>query len=181
MNQPIVGYFRDDENHWVAELECGHHQHVRHNPPWTEREWVVTKSGREKYLGFELDCPMCDSGEQPVPITSDADVDRVILRDFDEQDVAVVYDIIDGYGQERWHKEEARVRLAILKLAAGKVSSLRSQLATANIDYRDAIAAAEYPNYMRYVSASGETPRERIREIIDADWRQYRTWLRGQD
>jgi len=20
---------------WVAELECGHTQHVRHNPPWT--------------------------------------------------------------------------------------------------------------------------------------------------
>ena len=25
---------------WVAELECGHTQHVRHDPPWTNRPWV---------------------------------------------------------------------------------------------------------------------------------------------
>jgi hypothetical protein len=28
----IVGFHRDDERHWVAELECGHGQHVRHDP-----------------------------------------------------------------------------------------------------------------------------------------------------
>jgi hypothetical protein len=28
--------FRIDENRdWVAELGCGHQQHVPHNPPWT--------------------------------------------------------------------------------------------------------------------------------------------------
>ena len=28
MNQKIVGYHRDQHNDWVAELECGHFQHV---------------------------------------------------------------------------------------------------------------------------------------------------------
>lgn len=33
MSQPIVGYPGDEVDDWVAELECGHNRHVRHNPP----------------------------------------------------------------------------------------------------------------------------------------------------
>ena len=33
MQQAIVGFHLDEENHWVAELACGHGQHVRHDPP----------------------------------------------------------------------------------------------------------------------------------------------------
>ncbi|NMP31185.1 DUF3565 domain-containing protein [Thalassotalea sp. M1531] len=62
MKQKIVGYQQDDEQHWVAKLVCGHNQHVRHNPPWTKRDWVVTESGREKMLGFELNCVKCEQG-----------------------------------------------------------------------------------------------------------------------
>lgn len=29
----IVGFDRDEEGDWVALLECGHRQHVRHRPP----------------------------------------------------------------------------------------------------------------------------------------------------
>jgi len=42
VKQPIVGYHLDDEGHWVAELACGHGQHVRHDPPWQVRPWVTT-------------------------------------------------------------------------------------------------------------------------------------------
>ncbi|MFA7386564.1 MAG: DUF3565 domain-containing protein, partial [Thiohalobacteraceae bacterium] len=28
MNQQITGFHKDDERHWVAELACGHDQHV---------------------------------------------------------------------------------------------------------------------------------------------------------
>ena len=62
MNQPIVGYHLDDEQHWVAELRCGHNQHVRHDPPWTNREWVTTTEGRAGRLGSLLDCKKCDEG-----------------------------------------------------------------------------------------------------------------------
>jgi hypothetical protein len=34
MKQPIAGYHRDDDDHWVAELASGHREHVRHEPPW---------------------------------------------------------------------------------------------------------------------------------------------------
>eukprot|EP00538_Stauroneis_constricta_P011946 CAMPEP_0119566944 /NCGR_PEP_ID=MMETSP1352-20130426/34541_1 /TAXON_ID=265584 /ORGANISM="Stauroneis constricta, Strain CCMP1120" /LENGTH=170 /DNA_ID=CAMNT_0007616131 /DNA_START=92 /DNA_END=604 /DNA_ORIENTATION=+ len=57
--QPIVGYFKDEENHWVAKLKCGHSQHVRHDPPMVEREWVTTERGRRRMLGVELPCKLC--------------------------------------------------------------------------------------------------------------------------
>jgi hypothetical protein len=46
----------------VAELECGHDQHVRHDPPWTNRPWTTTADGRERALGSILDCKKCDEG-----------------------------------------------------------------------------------------------------------------------
>lgn len=62
MNRKIVSFHQDDEGHWVARLECGHNQHVRHNPPWINRPWVITPEGREATLGAELDCKKCDEG-----------------------------------------------------------------------------------------------------------------------
>ena len=63
MLQPIVGYHRDEEDHWVAELACRHNQHVRHAPPLVSRPWVVTEAGRAAMLGRELDCKKCDRDE----------------------------------------------------------------------------------------------------------------------
>jgi hypothetical protein len=59
----IVGFHRDDEGHWVAELECGHGQHVRHDPPWQCREWVTTEEGRAGFLGRTLRCRKCEEAE----------------------------------------------------------------------------------------------------------------------
>ncbi len=60
MKQRITGFDKDDEDHWRAILECGHKQHVRHDPPLTSRRWVLSKEGRDSRLGFELDCKRCD-------------------------------------------------------------------------------------------------------------------------
>jgi hypothetical protein len=57
----VVGFHQDEEDHWVADLECGHTCHVRHDPPWTLREWVLTQQGRNQHLGLELNCTECDS------------------------------------------------------------------------------------------------------------------------
>lgn len=62
VNKAIVGYHKDEENHWVARLACGHFQHVRNNPPWTNRPWVETAEGRYTMLGHELKCKKCDEG-----------------------------------------------------------------------------------------------------------------------
>jgi len=63
MKQRIVGFERDDEGHWRASLECGHRQHVRHDPPLVTRAWVLTEQGRASRLGLELDCKLCDEEE----------------------------------------------------------------------------------------------------------------------
>ena len=63
MKQAIIGFHKDEQNDWVAELACGHFQHVRHNPPWVNRAWVVTLTGRESKLGEVLECVKCDRNE----------------------------------------------------------------------------------------------------------------------
>jgi len=63
MDRRIIGFHTDDEGHWVAELECGHTQHVRHDPPWQVREWVTTPAGRASFLGKTLWCKKCEDGE----------------------------------------------------------------------------------------------------------------------
>lgn len=63
MNQSITGYHKDEENDWVAELNCGHFQHVRHNPPFINRPWVITIVGRCSMIGYQLNCKKCDLGE----------------------------------------------------------------------------------------------------------------------
>jgi hypothetical protein len=60
MYKPITGYHKDEESDWVAELSCGHFQHVRHNPPWVSRPWVITVDGRKSMLGYKLGCKKCD-------------------------------------------------------------------------------------------------------------------------
>lgn len=64
MKQEIVGYHKDQEDHWVAQLSCGHFQHVRHNPPWTIRLWVTTEAGRKAMIGHQLNCIKCDKGAE---------------------------------------------------------------------------------------------------------------------
>ena len=60
MRRTVIGFEQDDEGHWVARLDCGHGQHVRHDPPWTLREWVTTKEGRASHIGIEIECKRCD-------------------------------------------------------------------------------------------------------------------------
>ena len=60
MKRRIAGFHRDEAGDWVAELECGHNQHVRHQPPFVLRPWVVTDAGRREKIGAALDCLLCD-------------------------------------------------------------------------------------------------------------------------
>ena len=63
MRKAITGFHKDEHDDWVAELECDHFQHVRHNPPWKNRVWVVTTKGRQSKIGEELNCKKCDSNQ----------------------------------------------------------------------------------------------------------------------
>lgn len=65
MKQKIIGFHQDKEFYWVADLECGHTQQVRHDPPLTSRPWVTTPEGRRDRIGAELDCRKCDESSRP--------------------------------------------------------------------------------------------------------------------
>ena len=65
MNRPITGFRLDDHGDWTARLSCGHAQHVRHTPPFTNRPWVTTASGRDSRRGEPLPCVRCDRFELP--------------------------------------------------------------------------------------------------------------------
>jgi hypothetical protein len=56
----ITGFHLDEHDDWVAELNCGHGQHMRHRPPFQLRPWVMTAEGRAGRIGAELDCKKCD-------------------------------------------------------------------------------------------------------------------------
>lgn len=65
MNRAIVGFHRDEEGHWVVELDCGHGQHVRDTPPFVERPWVHSAAERRERIGGELACALCERAEVP--------------------------------------------------------------------------------------------------------------------
>jgi tellurite methyltransferase len=65
MERSITGYHQDEAADWVAELECGHNQHVRHRPPFQLRAWVLCPEGRAARLGTTLECSLCERAEMP--------------------------------------------------------------------------------------------------------------------
>ncbi|WP_354686069.1 DUF3565 domain-containing protein [Cupriavidus necator] len=65
MERSIVGFRRDEEGHWVAELACGHGQHMRHDPPWQSRPWTQSEQGRAGTIGRRVNCLKCDRNEPP--------------------------------------------------------------------------------------------------------------------
>ncbi len=101
---------------------------------------------------------------QPASTVISADVERVVRRDFLPDRVPEVLAILNEYGTERWHHEPDRVRLAALKIAAGRLEELRIQTKLAKTDYRDVLASAESPP--RYTAVD-----ERIfRLTLPGDW-----------
>ncbi|KII35673.1 MULTISPECIES: DUF3565 domain-containing protein [Pseudomonas] len=58
----ITGFHQDEDGHWVAELSCGHTQHLRHQPPWQSRAWVMDAAQRLEKIGQPFDCGWCAQG-----------------------------------------------------------------------------------------------------------------------
>ena len=65
VQRAIVGFHQDDEGEWVAELVCGHQQHVRHRPPFFPEPWVLEPEGRDERVGAPLECLLCEQGGEP--------------------------------------------------------------------------------------------------------------------
>ena len=110
---------------------------------------------------------------QPTPTLTEADLARVVARDFPDQTVAAT-ELLESYGSESYQREVVRVRVAAVKLARGSVEELRNSVKTACQDYRDVLAWAEYPAYMHLPQSASEAERS---SAIESDWQQYQDWL----
>jgi tellurite methyltransferase len=69
MKTAITGFHKDTKADWVAELRCGHTQHMRHRPPWQDRAWVLDDDERARRVGGEIDCPLCDMPVLPAQVS----------------------------------------------------------------------------------------------------------------
>lgn len=92
MQQAIAGYHQDEHHDWVAELACGHYQHVRHQPPLAERPWVQTAEGRASMLGTALVCKKCELGAP----ADEPKVPKVVVESNRERTLRLIQAIARG-------------------------------------------------------------------------------------
>jgi hypothetical protein len=118
---------------------------------------------------------------QPVPDVTPNDVERIVRRDFPNEQFAYVMAILDECGTKKGQRGGPRVQLAALKLAQGSVEKLRPLVEDARRDYRNVLVWAECPNYHRIGFRARELPIKEQRRIVDSDWRQYEGWLQRVD
>jgi hypothetical protein len=113
-----------------------------------------------------------------VQAVSESDVERIVHRDFAPETNDHVLRQLESYGTEKWHRERHRVRLALLKLANGDLQELECRLRVALVDFRDVLAAAEYPGQFRIGFIGMEKlGREGLEELERQDWEQFQAWF----
>ena len=94
MERPITGFDLDSEGDPIALLSCGHAQHVRHNPPFINRPWVISEEGRSGMIGKMLNCVRCDKFEMPdgfipykrTPVFTEESVPAALRKDHTTKD-----------------------------------------------------------------------------------------------
>nr|WP_093503717.1 DUF3565 domain-containing protein [Pseudomonas straminea] len=62
----VVGFEQDHDGYWVAVLSCGHTQHLRHQPPWQNRAWVLDAAQRQARIGTNFTCGWCVATSVPM-------------------------------------------------------------------------------------------------------------------
>lgn len=65
-NSKVLDLRQDEEQHWVAVLSCGHTQHLRHQPPWQNRYWLLDPQQRNAKIGQPFVCGWCAAAAEPM-------------------------------------------------------------------------------------------------------------------
>lgn len=113
--------------------------------------------------------------EQPVATYSPADLPRVIARDFAGREEEVTR-ILADYPRCTGEKGGGlRVHMACLMLAKGDLGRLGRLVKVACVDFRDVLAAAEYPDYMKAATLAEQ------QEAICTDWQRLQAWLHATE
>jgi hypothetical protein len=116
------------------------------------------------------------------PIAFSDDLERKLVALWrNPSDRERVREALAGY--TKWAHGSERVPLAILKLCRGSVERVLSLLEEARLDYRDILAAAEYPTQGDALLAmmspgATDSEKERFAEAEKRDRQQYEEWLK---
>ena len=111
--------------------------------------------------------------EQFVPDVSESDVERVIQRDFPQDQ----QEDIRGLIRQLEVREKPRVVLACLKNSGCDITKMKYYLSEASGYYREHIGEAEYPNYMKKIFRIDKLSEAEISTIFEKDKNQYLAWL----
>jgi hypothetical protein len=87
--------------------------------------------------------------------------------------------VLKEHGTRDYYRE-ARVGLAVLKLAGTELERIEYYISQADVDYRDVLAMAEYPGQMREPHSLKEEDPERYEQIMEEDRKQYEEWINDQ-
>ena len=112
--------------------------------------------------------------EQFIPNIKDADIQRIVEREFPQSKFVDIETILKMYVSET-EKGKNRVYASVLKLSEGNIDLLKKYTDKAIIDYRDVISLAEYPDYSK--SAFEDLLENEEEQLINDDWAQYQDWL----
>ncbi|PLY01546.1 MAG: hypothetical protein C0622_07000 [Desulfuromonas sp.] len=102
---------------------------------------------------------------------------KALAKLFPEQGVrAEVESILSAYGTEKFHREGARVKTAILKVAGNKLEEIKRCTEIACCDYRDILCMAEYPNQSGRWGLKAKNP-ETYKKLVQKGLNQHKKWL----
>ena len=118
--------------------------------------------------------------KQPVPDVNEADVLRVLHRDYPEATREAAVEQLARLGGSLSKLGLERISLAALKIAAGNLKQLTLSVDLALLDYRDCLMGAEYPHVANKMYAMDHLSRDEQKALVDADWGEYKQWL-GRD
>ncbi len=108
----------------------------------------------------------------------DALLPRILAKLFPEaRERTQAEALLAAYGREEHHREIARVRVAVLKLAGADLERIALHTKVADQDYRDVLSGAEYPNHTGRWWVLPKSDPDRYRALVEADARQYREWI----
>ena len=110
---------------------------------------------------------------QYIPEVTEADIERIVRRDYPPEVHAQIHKWIDAVEM----REKTRVIMACLKNSAGDLKHLEGDLHNATGWWREIISDAEYPNYTKKMFHIDRLSAEEQERIIEKDKVQYLEWL----
>jgi hypothetical protein len=110
---------------------------------------------------------------QYVPNVTEADIERVVKRDYPTEAQSSIFEMIRAVEV----REKPRVILACLKNGRGELQKLKGELTNADGYWKDIISEAEYPNYTKKMFRIDRLSQEDKQLLIDQDRNQYLLWL----